>query len=54
MNEPSFPTGERRDGLMLIKVSTSEQWNDYHDIRRTVLYDARGLTGYDANHPDDR
>ncbi len=26
----------------------------YHDIRRTILFEARGLTGYDANHPDDR
>jgi len=38
----------------VVQVSTDEQWQAYHDIRRTVLFEARGLIGYDANHPDDR
>ena len=43
-----------RDGARIVEVATPEQWQTYHDIRRTVLFEARGLTGYDENHPDDR
>lgn len=33
---------------------TEAQWRDYHDIRRTVLWEARGRFGeYDDSHPDD-
>nr|WP_244432246.1 GNAT family N-acetyltransferase [Rhizobium leguminosarum] len=39
---------------MVVQVSADEHWNAYHDIRRAVLFEARGLIGYDANHPDDR
>ena len=38
----------------LIRVSTDAEWRDYHLLRRTVLWDARGRQGYDDNHPDDR
>ncbi|WP_245510019.1 GNAT family N-acetyltransferase [Rhizobium leguminosarum] len=39
---------------MVVQVFADEHWNAYHDIRRAVLFEARGLIGYDANHPDDR
>ena len=30
------------------------EWRAYHDIRRAVLWEARGLFGvYDDNHPDE-
>ncbi len=39
----------------LIPVTTPENWAAYHDLRRKVLFEDRGLLGkYDANHPDDR
>ena len=43
-----------QDAVWIVEVATPEQWQSYHDIRRTVLFEARGLTGYNANHPDDR
>ncbi|MBB2749762.1 UNVERIFIED_ORG: GNAT superfamily N-acetyltransferase [Rhizobium aethiopicum] len=43
-----------QDGAWVVEVATPEQWQSYHDIRRSVLFEARGLTGYNANHPDDR
>ncbi|PDT30784.1 GNAT family N-acetyltransferase [Rhizobium sp. L9] len=48
MNEP------RQNDLRVVQVSTPQQWEAYHEIRRSVLFDVRGLAGYDANHPDDR
>jgi GNAT superfamily N-acetyltransferase len=33
---------------------TPDEWEQYHQIRRTVLFEARGQCGYDANHPDER
>ena len=35
-------------------VETSSDWSSFHSIRRAVLWDARGLDGYDSEHPDDR
>ncbi len=33
---------------------TESEWRAYHDIRRTVLWEARGLIGvYDENRPDE-
>ncbi len=41
--------------LRVIPVASSEHyWSAYHEIRRSVLFDARGLDGYDSDHPDDR
>lgn len=40
--------------LRVIPVASSEDWAAYHDIRRSVLFEARGLDGYDPDHPDDR
>lgn len=54
MNEPRFPNDEGEAAWMVVQVSADEHWNAYHDIRRAVLFEARGLIGYDANHPDDR
>jgi GNAT superfamily N-acetyltransferase len=39
----------------LVRVATSRHWRAYHQIRREVLFDARGRRGaYDENHPDER
>jgi GNAT superfamily N-acetyltransferase len=54
MNEPRFPNDEGEDAWMVVQVFADEHWNAYHDIRCAVLFEARGLTGYDPNHPDDR
>lgn len=40
--------------MKLIRVSSQPEWEAYHQIRRNVLFDLRGLSGYDDNHPDDR
>lgn len=37
-----------------MQVSTQTEWAAYHQIGRHVLFDLRGLTGYDDQHPDDR
>ena len=40
--------------LQLEPVKESEQWHDYHDLRRVVLFESRGRIGvYDENHPDE-
>lgn len=34
--------------------ASESEWKAYHDIRRTVLFEARGRFGvYQANHPDE-
>ncbi len=33
---------------------TDGEWGAYHAIRERVLWTARGLTGYDRTHPDER
>ena len=39
----------------LVPVVTPENWAAYHDLRRKVLCEDRGLIDkYDPNHPDDR
>ncbi len=36
-------------------VKSPEQWNAYHELRRVVLFENRGLYGvYNQNHPDER
>lgn len=37
----------------LVDVRSPRDWAEYHALRRTILFLARGRTGYDANHPDD-
>ncbi|MCL6708286.1 GNAT family N-acetyltransferase [Pseudomonas sp. R2.Fl] len=37
-----------------MQVSSQPEWDAYHQIRRHVLFDLRGLSGYDDHHPDDR
>src|SRR5436190_8069932 len=37
----------------LAKVATESDWRDYHAIRRSVLWEARGLGGYDEHHGDE-
>jgi GNAT superfamily N-acetyltransferase len=39
----------------LVSPADDDEWRAYHDIRREVLFEARGQFGvYDANRPDDR
>lgn len=38
----------------LVKVETPADWDSYHAIRRQVLFEARGLSNYDPNGPDER
>jgi N-acetylglutamate synthase-like GNAT family acetyltransferase len=40
-------------GYELVKVTTEGDWREYHSLRRDVLWDARGRTGYDEKHPDE-
>jgi len=32
---------------------TAAEWEAYHSIRRRILFEARGITNYDENHPDE-
>ncbi len=37
-----------------VRPSSDEEWQAYHDIRRTVLFENRGRVGvYDPHHPDE-
>ena len=39
----------------LVSPVEPDEWRAYHDIRRRVLFEARGLFGvYDENRPDER
>ena len=37
----------------LIEVRSDRDWHEYHSIRRTVLWERRGLSNYDENHADE-
>ena len=37
----------------LIEVRSERDWHEYHSIRRTVLWERRGLSNYDENHADE-
>ena len=39
--------------IELQPVKEDEDWRAYHAIRRYVLFELRGLDGYDDNHPDE-
>ncbi|WP_051336459.1 GNAT family N-acetyltransferase [Rhizobium sullae] len=39
--------------LEVVRVSADAHWQAYHAIRRRVLFEDRGLSGYDENHSDD-
>ncbi|MGX5843369.1 GNAT family N-acetyltransferase [Mesorhizobium sp. ArgA1] len=38
----------------LKRVESDGDWAAYHGIRKRVLWEDRGLEGYDERHPDDR
>jgi hypothetical protein len=38
----------------LVRVADVADWQDYHDIRRSVLWQERGLDGYDEARPEER
>jgi GNAT superfamily N-acetyltransferase len=35
----------------LVKVTTEDDWREYHSLRRHVLWEARGQDGYDEKRP---
>jgi N-acetylglutamate synthase-like GNAT family acetyltransferase len=37
----------------LVKVTTESDWREYHALRRHVLWEERGRSGYDERHPDE-
>ena len=37
----------------LVEVTTESDWRDYHSLRREVLWEARGQSGYDDRHADE-
>jgi len=37
----------------LVKVTTENDWDDYHSLRTQVLWDAQGRSGYNRNHEDE-
>ena len=37
----------------LIKVTTESDWGEYHALRRHVLWEARGQSGYDDKRPEE-
>src|ERR1700680_3664446 len=37
----------------LIRVTAKHDWEDYHSIRRRVLWERRGLSNYDDTHADE-
>lgn len=39
--------------MKIVRVTSKSDWEAYHQIRRHVLFELRGLTGYDDQHPDD-
>ncbi|RNJ50821.1 GNAT family N-acetyltransferase [Methylocystis hirsuta] len=38
----------------LIDVQSPDDWKDYHFLRRTVLWEAKGRHNYNENHADER
>jgi len=38
----------------LKRVESDGDWAAYHSIRKRILWEDRGLGGYDERHPDDR
>jgi GNAT superfamily N-acetyltransferase len=42
------------DQYDIVRPSTPDEWRDYHEIRRRVLWERRGRYGvYDESHPDE-
>lgn len=37
----------------LVEVQSAEEWKDYHFLRRTVLWEAKGRNNYNEHHPDE-
>jgi N-acetylglutamate synthase-like GNAT family acetyltransferase len=37
----------------LVEVTADSDWGDYHSLRRRVLWEARGRSGYNERHPDE-
>jgi GNAT superfamily N-acetyltransferase len=40
-------------GYELVRVTAEGDWRDYHALRRHVLWEARGRSGYDERHGDE-
>ncbi|MBM3562181.1 MAG: GNAT family N-acetyltransferase [Alphaproteobacteria bacterium] len=37
----------------LAEVNSADDWKDYHFLRQTVLWEAKGRYNYNENHPDE-
>ena len=37
----------------LVRMVDEADWRDYHALRRAVLWQARGRSGYDDRHGDE-
>lgn len=48
-----IPTDQRPAVLRRVTPTDSAGWAAYHAIRRAVLWEARGRSDYDTNHPDE-
>ena len=42
-----------KSNYQLIKITTPNHWQAYHDIRRKVLWENLGKTNYDDKHKDE-
>ena len=40
-------------GYELIDVTAGRDWQDYHALRRKVLWEQRGLENYDEDNADE-
>jgi N-acetylglutamate synthase-like GNAT family acetyltransferase len=48
LHEQRYPN---RMSYELVKVKTESDWREYHALRRHVLWEARGRSGYDDTRP---
>lgn len=43
----------KQEADILVPVETPTQWRVYHDMRRRILWEARGKSDYREDHPDE-
>ena len=53
-NRGAYIRGKAAVAYELVHVKSDADWLSYHAIRRDVLWEARGLTGYDDKRPEER
>lgn len=50
---PIHPIEKRLNGLRQVSPDNPADWSAYHAIRKAVLWDGRGRSSYQTNHPDE-